>query len=138
LIQFVINNWYLFLALAVVIVLLVMPNAMQRAHGIQSLGPSQCVLLVNRESGVFVDVSEPSEFKTGHIANAINVPMNMIDGATPQLDKHKERPIVVVSRIPNRGVKAAVSLRKRGFSKVQLLAGGLAAWEKEGLPVEKS
>ncbi|HEX9812135.1 MAG TPA: rhodanese-like domain-containing protein [Burkholderiales bacterium] len=137
-IQFVVHNWYLFLALVVVLVLLVLPNIMQRIHGIASLAPSQCVLLVNRESGVFVDVSEPSEFKTGHIANAINVPMNMVSQATPQLDKHKERPVIVVARVPNRALKAATALRKRGFASVHLLSGGLAAWEKESLPLERS
>ena len=28
-------------------------------------------------------------------------------------------------------------LRKRGFESVNLLAGGVAAWEKESLPLEK-
>jgi rhodanese-related sulfurtransferase len=138
LIQFIVNNWYLFFALVVVLVLLVAPNAMQRIHGIESLAPSQCVLLVNRESGVFVDVSEPSEFKTGHITNAINVPAGMINQGMPQLDKHKNHPVIVAGRVPNRALKAAIALRKRGFSKAQLLAGGLAAWEKENLPLEKS
>ena len=137
-IQFVIHNWYLFLALVVVLALLVAPNVMQLMHGIASLAPSQCVLLVNRESGVFVDVSEPSEFKTGHITNAINVPMSMISQATPQLDKHKLRPVIVVARVSNRALKAATALRKRGFASVHLLAGGLAAWEKENLPLERS
>lgn len=137
-IQFVVHNWYLFLALVVVLVLLVAPNVIQRMHGIASLAPSQCVLLVNRESGVFVDVSEPSDFKTSHITSAINVPMSMISQATPQLDKHKERPVIVVGRVPNRALKAATALRKRGFASVHLLAGGLAAWEKESLPLEKS
>lgn len=137
-IQFVINNWYLFLALVVVLALLIAPIVMQRMHGIGSLAPSQCVLLVNRESGVFVDVSEPAEFKTGHISNAINVPVGMINQGAPQIDKHKERPIIVVGRVPSRALKAATALRKRGFQTVHVLAGGLAAWDKENLPIEKS
>src|SRR5690606_25290069 len=60
--QFILDNWYLFLALIVVLALLLAPTVMQQMHGIKSLSPSQAVLLVNRESGVFVDISEPSEF----------------------------------------------------------------------------
>jgi rhodanese-related sulfurtransferase len=138
LIQFVINNWYLFVALVVVLALLVAPNVMQLMHGITSLAPTQCVMLANRESGVFVDVSEPTEYKTGHIPNALNVPVARIDQGLPQLDKHKERPVIVVGRIGNRALKAATALRKRGFKSVHLMAGGLAAWEKENLPLEKS
>ena len=137
-IQFVIHNWYLFVALVVVLGLLVAPNVTQLMHGITSLGPTQCVMLVNRESGVFVDVSEPTEYKSGHIPNALNVPVGRIDQGLPQLDKHKERPVIVVGRVSNRALKAATALHKRGFKSVHLLAGGLAAWEKENLPFEKS
>jgi rhodanese-related sulfurtransferase len=138
LIQFVINNWYLFLALVVVVALLVAPNVMQLMHGIRNLGPSECVMLANRESGVFVDVSEPSEYKTGHIPNALNVPLGTIHQGLPQLDKHKERPVIVVCRTGNRALRGATALRKRGFKTVHVLAGGLAAWEKENLPLERS
>lgn len=137
-IQFVIKYWYLFFALAAVLVMLVMPNVLQLMYGIAGLAPSQCVLLVNRDSAVVVDVSEPSEFKNAHISGAINVPLNMIGQGTPQLDKHKERPVIVSGRVPHRQLKAAMALRKRGFKTVHLLAGGLAAWEKESLPLEKS
>lgn len=137
-IQFAINNWYLFLALVVVLALLVAPNVMQLMQGIRNLGPSECVMLANRESGVFVDVSEPSEYKTGHIPNALNVPLGTIHEGLPQLDKHKERPVIVVGRIGNRALRGATALRKRGFKTVHVLAGGLAAWEKENLPLERS
>lgn len=137
-IQFVINNWYWFVALVVVLVLLVVPNVMQLMQGIRNLGPSECVMLANRESGVFVDVSEPNEYRTSHIPNALNVPLATIDQGLPQLDKHKEHPVIVVGRIGNRAVRAATALRKRGFKTVHVLAGGLAAWEKENLPLERS
>lgn len=136
LIQFVIHNWYLFVALVVVLALLVAPNAMQVMHGIKSLAPSQCVLLVNRESGVFVDVSAPAEFQAGHIPNSMNVPLATIAQGSPQLDKRKERPVIVVGR-GNNALKAATALRKRGFASVHLLAGGLAAWEKDNLPLAR-
>lgn len=135
--QFVLNNWYLFLALIVVVLLLVMPNVMQQMHGIKSLGPTEAVLLINRQSGVFVDVSEPGEFKAGHVPNAINAPLSGLDKGTGRLDKYKEKPVVVTARANNPALKAATILRKRGFTSVHLLAGGLAAWEKENLPLEK-
>lgn len=135
--QFVLNNWYLFLALIVVLALLAAPNVMQLMHGIKSLAPAQAVLLVNRESGVFVDVAEPTEYKTGHVPSAINAPLSTLAHGTAQLDKYKQRPVIVVCRTGNRALKAATVLRKRGFSSVHLLAGGLTAWAKENLPLEK-
>ncbi|MFL6654263.1 MAG: rhodanese-like domain-containing protein, partial [Sulfurifustis sp.] len=69
--QFVLNNWYLFVALIVVLVLLVAPTVMQRLQGISSLTPAQCVLLINRQNAVVIDVSEPSEYQAAHIPNAV-------------------------------------------------------------------
>lgn len=135
--QFVLNNWYLFLALVVVLALLVGPFVMQQMYGIKSLAPAHCVLLVNRQSGVFIDISEPGEYKTGHIPNAINLPLATLTQGTGQIEKYKERPVIVTGRASNRALKAATILRKRGFTSVHLLAGGLAAWEKESLPLEK-
>lgn len=135
--QFVINNWHLFLALIVVLVLLALPNIMQLMHNIKSLTPAQCVLLINRESAVVVDISEPGEYKSGHLPNALNAPLSTLGSANPQLEKHKNRPLIVVGRNVNRALKAAAALRKRGFASVSVLSGGLAAWEKENLPLER-
>lgn len=136
--QFVLNNWYLFLALIVVVALLIAPNVMQYMHGVKSLSPAESVLLVNRQSGVFVDVSEPGEYQAGHIPNAINVPLSTLGQGAGRLDKYKERPVIVACRAgQQQALKAAVALRKRGFASVHLLAGGLPAWEKENLPLEK-
>jgi rhodanese-related sulfurtransferase len=136
--QFVLDNWYLFLALIVVLALLVGPNLMQSMHGIKSLSPAESVLLVNRQSGVFLDVSEPGEYRNGHIPNALNVPASNLNQAGAGLEKYKQRPIIVVARGGHqRALRAAVALRRRGFAEVHVLGGGLAAWEKENLPLER-
>ncbi|MFL6622682.1 MAG: rhodanese-like domain-containing protein [Sulfurifustaceae bacterium] len=135
--QFVLNNWYLFVALIVVLVLLVAPTVMQRLQGISSLTPAQCVLLINRQNAVVIDVSEPSEYQAAHIPNAVSAPFSTLQQPSAPFDKYKERPVVVVGRNANRMVKAAGMLRKRGFASVGTLAGGLAAWEKENLPLAR-
>jgi hypothetical protein len=54
--QFVINNWYLFVALGVILFLLVMGPLSQHLHGIKNANAAQTVQLLNREDGVVVDV----------------------------------------------------------------------------------
>jgi rhodanese-related sulfurtransferase len=135
--QFFINNWYLFLALIVVLALLIAPLALQQMYAIKSLAPAECVMLINRQSAVIVDVAEAGEYKTAHLPNAINTPLSTFKQGVAALDKYKARPVVVVGRNSNRTLKAAMTLRRRGFASVNLLAGGLAAWEKESLPLEK-
>jgi rhodanese-related sulfurtransferase len=135
--QFVINNWYLFIALAVVLGLLVSGPLTQIIHGIKSVTAAQAVHLINRESGVVVDVCEPQEYKDGHIPQAVNIPLSGLKNNLKQLEKYKEKPIVVSCRSGNRSMRGAVILRKRGFATVYSLAGGLIGWQRDNLPVER-
>ena len=135
--QFVLNNWYLFLALFVVLGMLVAAPLRQRLAGIRNVSPADAVQMMNRQGGTVVDVREPAEFKTGHIPNAVNVPLSGLAAQLKQLQKHKDRPLVVACRSGNRSVGAAVLLRKQGFAQVYNLAGGMIAWQRDNLPTEK-
>jgi rhodanese-related sulfurtransferase len=135
--SFVLKNWYLFLALGVVLFLLVAPWVRQRVAGIRSLAPAEAVQLINRENGVVVDVCEPQEFTAGHIVRALNVPLSAFKTRTAELEKYRDRPVILSCRSGNRSLKAAFVLRRAGFPKVYSLAGGLAAWQNANLPVEK-
>jgi rhodanese-related sulfurtransferase len=135
--QFVINNWYLFLALAVILAMLIGPTLSQRRYGIKSVNPAEAILLINRESAVVVDVCEPNEYSTGHIPSAVNTPLSGLDKHLKPLEKHKKKPVVVACRSGNRSLRGAVMLRKHGFEKVYNLAGGLVAWQRDNLPLEK-
>jgi rhodanese-related sulfurtransferase len=135
--DFVINNWALFLALVVILAMLVSGPLMQLVHGIKSIGPMQAVQLVNREGGIFLDVCQPEEFKAGHIPNSRNVPLSALHEQVKQLDKFKDKPVILSCRSGNRSVKGAVILRKHGFQTVYSLSGGLIGWQRDNLPVEK-
>ncbi len=136
--DFVIKYWYLFLAFIVVLVMLVLGPVTQLLHGIKNINAWEAVKLINHESAVVVDVSEPQEFKTGHIPDAINIPLGGLAGRVKELEKHKSKPVVFTCRTGNRSSRGAVVLRKQGFEKVYALAGGLAAWEKDNLPLAKA
>lgn len=135
--QFVINNWYLFLGLFAVLGMLVIPPLRQRMHGVKNLSPADTVQVINRQAGTVIDVREPAEYKTGHIPNAMNVPMSSLGASIKQLQKHKDRPLVLACRSGNRSVTAAMMLRKQGFAQVYSLGGGMTAWERDNLPTEK-
>jgi rhodanese-related sulfurtransferase len=136
-VDFAIKYWYLFLALAVVLALLVMGPVFQLIHGVKTVNVWDAVQLINHESAVVIDVSEPNEFKTGHIPDAMNIPLTGLGGRVKELEKHKNKPIVLTCRSGNRSGRGAVTLRKQGFEKVYALNGGIVAWERDNLPVEK-
>jgi len=136
-VNFVVNNWYLFVVLAVVLALLIWPVLRQLMYGITSVGVNQALGLINRQAGVLVDVREPAEHPSGRIPNAILLPLSGLKGRLAELEKFKNRPIVLYCRSGQRSSRAAVILRKHGFASVHNLAGGILAWQAENMPMEK-
>ncbi len=78
-----------------------------------------------------VDVREPREFVQGHIAEARLVPLPKILSAEVKLPP--DRQIVLVCRTGRRSRRAAAALQHIGCLNVQVLQGGMLAWEAAGL-----
>ena len=134
--NFLIQNWYLILAALVSGGLLLWPVIVSGSQG-AAVSASEAVRLINREKGVLLDVSEPEEFAKGHAVGARNIPFGQLEGHK-QLPSNKALPLVVVCPTGARAGRAAGMLRKLGYEKAQVLAGGLKAWREANLPVEKS
>lgn len=135
--QFFINNWYLFLALAVVLGMLLAGPLSRYLYGIKMLPASEAVRLMNRDAAVVIDVREPDEFRSGHIPNAINLPLSALVARMTELEKYKTKPLVVSCRTSQRSARAAMILRRHGFQTAHVLAGGIVGWQNESLPVQK-
>lgn len=137
--EFIVQNWYLFLTLVVIVLLLAMDSARNRFSGVKSVTATELPQLINHEDAVVIDVCEPNEFRKGHIPGAVNIPLGQIDDNVKKLERYKKagRPLVVSCQSGNRSTRGAAKLRKLEFEKVYTLTGGLTAWQKENLPVEK-
>lgn len=89
----------------------------------------------SRDSVHVLDVRDDSEFEDGgHIPNASHMYVGYLekhlDDIKPPLDK-KEK-ITVTCGVGHRASFAASVLRRRGFTNVDNLLGGMKAWEKTG------
>jgi glyoxylase-like metal-dependent hydrolase (beta-lactamase superfamily II)/rhodanese-related sulfurtransferase len=95
--------------------------------------------LARPEPPLVLDVREPEEFvgDLGHVAGALLVPMDALQRRLPKLVGYVEHEIVVVCRAGARSATAAVILREAGFARVRNLAGGMLAWARAGLPVQR-
>jgi len=134
--NFLIENWFLVVAAVVSGGMLLWPMLAGGAQG-GALSPAEAVQVVNREKGVLIDVSEPEEFAKGHAVGSRNIPFGQLEGHK-QLPSNKALPLVVVCPTGARAGRAAGMLRKLGYEKARVLAGGLKAWREASLPVEKS
>ncbi len=78
-----------------------------------------------------VDVREPREYKRGHIAEARLIPLPTL--LSDEVKLPNDRQIIFVCRSGRRSRRAAYALQHIGCMNVAILAGGMLAWEAEGL-----
>ena len=123
--------------LIIVLMIIVITIKIQMSP-IKQLSTQQMTFLVNRESGVVVDSRSEKDFKAGHIVDAVHLSNEKVSkNDFVSLEKHKDNPIIVVCSAGLSAGKVANQLAKAGFTRVNLLKGGMNAWLSAGLPVTK-
>lgn len=108
-----------------------------RLRGIKEVDTVAALQLINHKNALVLDVREQSEYDTGHILNSRLIPVGKIKERVGELEKYKDQPIVAVCRSGIRSATACAALGKQGFAQVYNLTGGMQAWQKNNLPVEK-
>ncbi|GAA0403498.1 rhodanese-like domain-containing protein [Massilia aurea] len=99
--------------------------------------PLQLTQMINRGKTTIVDVRSSEEFAAGHLRDAKHIPLADLGARIGELDKSKNRTVVMVCQTGARSDKAARQLQAAGFEDVHSLEGGLAAWKAAGLPLTK-
>lgn len=79
-----------------------------------------------------VDVRTPGEFASGHLPDAVNVPLDRLARSLPELRRAAERrPLLVVCASGARSENAVATLTSQGIA-ASSLTGGTQAWTAEG------
>ena len=133
--QFVLAKWYLFAAALVLLTLLI---AHENRKGAAAVTPAQLTALLNREDGVVLDVRDANDFREGHIVDSLNIPHARVRERAAELERYRNRPLIVVCRMGQFSGSVAKTLKEQGFSRVYRLGGGVLEWQNAQLPLVKS
>jgi rhodanese-related sulfurtransferase len=108
-----------------------------KGSGGKNISVGEATLLINRQDALVVDVRETAEWSAGHIPDARHLPLSQFAKHLVEIDKFKDKPLILVCASGNRSSTAARMLQKAGFPQVFNLVGGMRAWTDAGLPVTK-
>lgn len=90
--------------------------------------------LINKGKVTIIDVRDLSEFRSGHLRNAIHVPLADLPSRMSKLEKFKSQPVILVCKNGTRASTAITQLKQAGFKEVYNLEGGIDAWQQKGMP----
>ncbi len=129
--EFITQQWMLAAALAAVVFMLFFHES--RKSG-PALTPQQAISMVNAEGGLFLDLRDASDFKQGHIVGALHIPAAKLQSRMAELEKHKNKPIVLVCKMGQQAGAAGKTLKAAGFEHVYKMSGGMMEWGNLQLP----
>ena len=108
-----------------------------RFRGVKDINSAEALQLINHKDAFVLDVRDPSEYSGGHVLNSTLIPLGTLKARLDELEKYRDQPMVVVCRSGSRSGTACAILAKQGYAQVYNLAGGMLAWQRNNLPVEK-
>jgi len=135
-IDFAIRHWALSTTFIVILLAIIIEELRAKQGKQNHLPPQEAIRLINRENAVLIDIRSAEKFKTGHIINAVNIPVTTKDYApvVKQLQKYQKKPIILCAEATQQTHALEKALQKEGL-KIYLLANGVQAWAKAELPL---
>jgi len=133
-IEFALNNPFLVGVFILLLVMVIYNETRGTAKGVDT---AQAVRLMNKDEAVALDIRDRKDFNAGHITGAVNIPLNSLDSRIHELDKHKDKKILVVCKMGNSANMAVTKLQKAGFQEALRLKGGMMQWQTDSMPVVK-
>lgn len=134
LLEFVLNHPELVIPFFVLLTLLIM---LESRRGGKTVSSQMLTNLVNKEDAVVVDVRDAKEFREGHITESRNIPFSSLKDNLTQLEKFKDKPVILVCKMGQHAGAAGRILSTSGFKDVRRLSGGITTWKSDGLPLVK-
>ncbi len=132
-VKFILDNIFL---IAIVLLsggALLFPALTQRG---KKASPAEVTLLINRSKATVIDVRAKDKAE-GRIIDSKHIPLAELGNRMGELEKFKNKTLVVVCDKGISAFSAARMLEKSGFSDVVVMEGGIDAWKAQNLPLTK-
>ncbi|MEE4633715.1 rhodanese-like domain-containing protein [Pseudomonas alliivorans] len=133
LLEFATNHYLITGAFVILLGLLI---AYELSKGGASLSTRELTALVNSDQGVVIDVRSKKDFANGHIVGSLNFSQDKVLTRTAELQKYKDKTLIIVDAMGQHAGSTARELLKTGF-KAAKLSGGISSWRGDNLPLVK-
>jgi len=112
-----------------------MAGGTQVKSQIEEIEPFEAAQEIEDGGVVLVDTREPHEFQEAHLDGGKLVPPGLLRDEIAAAAPDKSARTILYCRSGNRSYTAAEEMQALGYENVASMAGGILAWQEQGLPV---
>jgi sulfur-carrier protein adenylyltransferase/sulfurtransferase len=102
---------------------------------IEEIEPFEAAEEIDGGDVVLIDTREPHEYKEVHLEGGKLVSPGLLAGEIEAAAPDKSARTILYCRSGNRSAIAAAQMQGLGYDNVASMAGGILAWQEQGLPV---
>lgn len=132
--EFVVNH-YILASLFVAFLLAIF--VLETRRGGSKISAQAAVNLINKDEAIVVDIRDRKEYTAGRITGSVNIPLNSLKSRASELNKYKDKQIIVADKMGQHGGTAVKQLNAEGYTNVVRLGGGISEWKEANLPLVK-
>jgi sulfur-carrier protein adenylyltransferase/sulfurtransferase len=107
----------------------------EQTQVIEEIEPFEAVAEIEGGDIVLVDTREPHEYQEAHLSGGKLVPPAMLADQIGTVAPDKSARTILYCRSGNRSGIAAAQMQRMRYTNVASVAGGIVAWQEQGLPV---
>jgi molybdopterin/thiamine biosynthesis adenylyltransferase/rhodanese-related sulfurtransferase len=112
-----------------------MATGAQITQQVEEIEPFEAAQEIEGGDIVLIDTREPHEYEEAHLENGKLVPPGLLADEIGAAAPSKSARTIIYCRTGNRSFKAAEQMQALGYENVASMAGGIVAWQEQGLPV---
>jgi molybdopterin/thiamine biosynthesis adenylyltransferase/rhodanese-related sulfurtransferase len=107
----------------------------QTKRQVEEIEPFEAAQEIEDGDVVLIDTREPHEYQEAHLENGRLVPPGLLGDEIAAAAPDKSARTILYCRSGNRSYIAAEQMQALGYEDVASMAGGILAWQEQGLPV---
>lgn len=119
----------------VVLMLSVAYTKFTKRTNFKTVSPQQAASLIQQNPNITIlDVRTTEEFVSGHLDNAVLIPVQTLEKELDKISHFKGKEVIVYCRSGKRSAAASQILVENGFIPINI-DGGIGAWKDAGLSI---
>lgn len=123
----------------ILLIVIVSTYAIASAQTINIPAQEAKKMIDSKDYGLVLDVRTMEEYtgELGHIDGALLIPVQELKERVGEIEKYKDKKVIVVCHSGVRSRKASDLLLQKGFKKVYNIADGMVGWDSQKYPVKR-